>query len=368
MSVVVSGVAAVTPVGLYAAASCAAFRGNLSGTKELFTHHVMGELLDREPMVGGRVPTEWLSGEPEEERWPGHERFDVGVPAPKDAKVPPGIERVLELCRIAATEVRHSAALDEVKTDRYRVYMATSELDPVGDVLAELCDVFGGSPSRFVVQNEGRAGGLGLLELALEDLAAHRCEGVLLGGVDSLIRRPVAEHYDHQRRLRSYIDPQGLLPGEGAGFVYLESAERALHRHRTVFAEVRAAATALEPSVASGEPNRAVGLSEALRRARTEAGLDRMPMIVCDLNGERPRALEWTVGATRALGDLDGEIDLWHPAECTGDMGAAAGVVDLVWAATALEQGYAPEPRALVWGASDGALRAAAVLAAPSTA
>ena len=87
-----------------------------------------------------------------------------------------------------------------------------------------------------------------------------------------------------------------------------------------------------------------------------------MPLVVCDLNGERPRGLEWAVAATRSFGDLSGDEEVWHPADCYGDPGAAAGVLDLVWASMAFHRRYAPRPQAVVWGASDGGLRAAAVL------
>jgi 3-oxoacyl-[acyl-carrier-protein] synthase-1 len=117
-----------------------------------------------------------------------------------------------------------------------------------------------------------------------------------------------------------------------------------------------------EPSAQTEEPNTGRGLAQALRTVRQEAKLETMPLVVCDLNGERSRGLEWALALPRALGDLHGALAMWHPADCVGDTGAAAGALDLVWAATALDRGYAPRPRALVWGASDGGLRAAALL------
>jgi 3-oxoacyl-[acyl-carrier-protein] synthase-1 len=361
---VVSAVGACTPVGLHAEATCAALRVGIANMTEIYTHAVRGELMDREPMVGGRVPTEWLLGEPVAEAWPGHERFGLRPPAPATGLVEPGIERVLELCRVALEEVRASAALGEVAPDRYRVYLALGEDEPAGTVLEELRGVLGGRAERFVIDCGGRAAGLALLMRALGDLEAHRCEGVLLGGVDSLIRQPVARRLDQARRLKSFTEPQGLIPGVAAAFVYLESAAQARRRGRTCHARVSACAVAEEPTVAVDAPNLAVGLTRALRAARQRVGLDAMPFVVCDLNGERPRALEWTLAATRVLGDLAGDLDVWHPADCIGDAGAAAAVLDLLWAAVAFARGYAPRERALVWGASDGSLRAAAILEA----
>ena len=121
MSLVVSAVAACTPVGLHAASTCAALRAGVSNISELATHMVTGEVLDREPMAGGRVPTEWRDGEPEEEEWPGHERFGLPKPPPLTSLVEPGVERVLELLGIALDEIHDTARIDDVPVDAYGV-------------------------------------------------------------------------------------------------------------------------------------------------------------------------------------------------------------------------------------------------------
>jgi 3-oxoacyl-[acyl-carrier-protein] synthase-1 len=170
--------------------------------------------------------------------------------------------------------------------------------------------------------------------------------------------------------LKSDDHPQGILPGEGAAFVVLEREAPPGVRAR---GRVHGTGVAEEPTVDTDAPNAGVGLTRALRAARAAAGgadFATFPRVVCDLNGDRYRAMEWAYVLVRALSDLKdpapgpGQTERWHPAECTGDMGAASGVVNLVWAQTAMARGYAGSDRALVWGASDGPLRAAAVLGA----
>ena len=56
-------------------------------------------------------------------------------------------------------------------------------------------------------------------------------------------------------------------------------------------------------------------------------------------------------------------IDLWHPAECTGFAGAAAGLAMLAVMDAAHRKGYAPGPLTLAQFANDGGARAAVVLA-----
>ena len=82
--------------------------------------------------------------------------------------------------------------------------------------------------------------------------------------------------------------------------------------------------------------------------------------------------MEWGLTVVRALGDLrrpNGGPDVdevWHPADCIGDCGAASGTLDAVWAIEAMRKGSANSDRALVWGASDGRLRAAVILERPA--
>jgi 3-oxoacyl-[acyl-carrier-protein] synthase I len=56
------------------------------------------------------------------------------------------------------------------------------------------------------------------------------------------------------------------------------------------------------------------------------------------------------------------EFDLWHPAECTGETGALAGVSIIALADAAARKGYAKGPRVLVHTSSDSGNRAALVL------
>ena len=75
---------------------------------------------------------------------------------------------------------------------------------------------------------------------------------------------------------------------------------------------------------------------------------------------------EKVLAATRAFGDLEGGLDFWHPADCIGDAGAALGILDVIWGATAMRRGYSPNARVIVWGASENGVRGAVVLEHPT--
>ena len=53
------------------------------------------------------------------------------------------------------------------------------------------------------------------------------------------------------------------------------------------------------------------------------------------------------------------EFEIWHPAECIGEAGAATGFACLAAIRAAHAKGYAPGPRALLHLANDSGARAA---------
>ena len=361
--IVVTGVGAVTPVGLSAPASCAALRAGVARLAEIETHYVDGELFDLAPVVGGRVPTEWFSGGPVEWEWPGHERFDVTPPPPPEKLVAAGPERLVEIALPAAREALENAGLTP-PSGVVGLFIGLDDGEDPEPLERALRPVVGPACRVFETHAAGRAAGLVALDDALRALAEDRVDTAIVGGVDSWIRAPVLRRLDESGILRSASNPQGLIPGEAAAFVVLEPIDQANGRGVQVLARCLAAATADEPTVGTDDPNQGVGLTTAVREAGGAAGgFEASPLVVCDLNGDRYRASEWSMAAIRTLGTLHGDMSLWHPADCIGDPGAASGIVSVVWAVAAFGKRYAPAERALIWGASEGPTRGAAVLA-----
>ena len=364
IDVVITGLGMVTPVGLSAQASCAALRAGITGREEIETYMVDGESLEKVPVVGGRVPTEWFDGGPIQEEWPGHERFDVRPPAPVNRLVAPGTERVAALAGPAAREAWLDASLSPDSTDLIGLYLGLGEGEEAAPVIEAVHKVVGKSLEPKVVTAEGRAAGIAAVASAFADLRSGRVQVGLVCGVDSLIRRPILARLDAASVLRSATSPQGVIPGEAAAFLVLETASGAARRSLSRRVQILSVAVADEPTAGTDRPNDASGLTRALHHATRESGgLESPPLVVCDLNGDRYRALEWALASTRTMGRLHGDLDVWHPADCIGDCGAASGPLNIVWAVVALQKSYARSNRVLVWGASDGRIRGAVVLA-----
>lgn len=206
----------------------------------------------------------------------------------------------------------------------------------------------------------GRAGAL----LALAE--AHALAGeaatpwVLVGGVDSLIDAELLAVLERDRRVLAAGARDGFAPGEGAAFLLL-SRERDLGGSR-------ARARIRLPGVGSEEghmyaraPHRGDGLATAIEAATRTCAPGAIRTVYAGLNGEHYGTREWQVAAVRNGHAFAGDVAVVHPVDCLGDPGAALGATLLVLAAGALQRGYHGGP-ALVWAASDGPQRAAAVV------
>ncbi len=370
----ITGLGMVTPVGLGVEASCAAFRAGITRFTPVF-----GKLIDDErgqpvPAVGGRVPLEWFHGGPVEDEYPGHEAWKLPIPPPSHAYVTPGAARLAELSLPAASEAWRNARMADRAPRSIGIYLGVDEAEDGRAVIDALGRTLHTAFALERVDALGRASGLAALHRAARHLREGRIEVALVGGVDSWVRAEAIERLVANGRLRDDDHPQGIIPGEGAAFVVLEASPPSGIKP---LAWLLGSGVAEEPTAGTEDASEGMGLTEALRKARAGVDMKTFPRVVCDLNGDRYRAMEWAYSLVRALPDLKQdkksapwgpeETDRWHPAEYIGDSGAASGIINLAWAVTAMRKGYALIDHALVWGGSDGILRAAALVTTRST-
>lgn len=208
------------------------------------------------------------------------------------------------------------------------------------------------APELGALAIPGRAGPL----LALADAYAATDDpatpAVLVGGVDSQLDHDTLVALDRDRRVLAAGARDGFAPGEGAGFLLVS-------RHRRLGASQARMFVTLA-GVAEVDVRQLRG--DALARAIADAsrGCAAIHAVYAGLNGEYDGAREWQVAALRNRDALH-EAVVTHPADCLGDPGAALAPTLLALAVVGLEQGVIPGP-ALVWAASEGPYRAAAVL------
>ncbi len=347
-SVVVTGAGIVSPLGYDAASTTAAARGGVSrfmAIPEFATTTGAG--------AAGAIAKELTDGRSGTDRL-----LALAIPAMQEALF--GAEGFCDDLDLGRADL--VLGLAPVDRPSYGPFEESDLAD-----LLEACeaDPLGASVVRI---HEGQTAGLRAIGAAIDRLRAGDRACCVAGAFDSLLDYPVLDALDRGGRLKTDDRAVGLLPGEAAAFIVLETAESASVRGARPLARIVSLGFAPEEApLASGRPSRAVGLTLAVKGALDGAGPagGRIDEIFTDLNGEPYRMREWAVAQSRVLGGNQGRGLLRHPADCFGDVGAAAGVVLVAMAITMFGRGWSAGPHALVWCSSDGGDRAALVVSAP---
>lgn len=202
-----------------------------------------------------------------------------------------------------------------------------------------------------------------VLEDALGALARDECESVILGGVHSDQCPARIAQLSQQKRLYSADNSDGVLPGEGAGFVSLLDPTGA----RRMAASARARLIAYGTGYDKARPDnhdsafQAAGLTLAVRRATEALRADglRAGWQFNDLGCEGYRLSEWISVMTRTQAIWEEPQLSEAPAQRLGNLGAATVPVQLALATEAWRRGYAPHQRVLCFAGSDDGFRVA---------
>jgi 3-oxoacyl-[acyl-carrier-protein] synthase-1 len=210
----------------------------------------------------------------------------------------------------------------------------------------------------------GRTAVLAALGKARQLVADGQAEQVLIVAADGLLSWPALKFYLDADRVLEDGNSNGFIPGEGAGALLVTAAKADDTLLCIGFG------SAFEPApLSSDEPLRGDGLTAAVSQALRESslGADDIDFIAADLSGEQYFFKEAALARGRALRGQTRQLELWHPAEGTGEAGALAGaaVIAVLW--FAMHKGYACGPRVLVHGSGDGEDRFAAIFRARET-
>ncbi len=216
--------------------------------------------------------------------------------------------------------------------------------------------------SRSAYFGSGRAGGIRAIEAAMEHLQAGG-ETALVGGVDSYLDLHLLALLDAEGRVLADGVMDSFAPGEGAAFLLLASRSACDLHGLTPIAELREPALALEPGHRySEEYYLGTGLAAAVTSSLSGFG-ETVQSVFVSFNGESFSAKEWSVAAVRNAEFLAEDLQMEHPADCVGDLGAAIGPLLVGLAAIGMYNGFVPAP-SLVWCSSDGSPRGAVCVAA----
>jgi 3-oxoacyl-[acyl-carrier-protein] synthase I len=213
--------------------------------------------------------------------------------------------------------------------------------------------------ARSALIAHGRVGVAIALAHARTLIYEHRAPYVLIAATDNLLSWKTLSHYEFEGRLLTSQNSDGFLPGEGAGALLVgrPGANGGLLCAGVGFA--------MEPAhIESGQPLRADGLTQAIQASLADAGreMHHIDLRIADMSGEQYYFKEATLAVARTLRQRKEEFDIWHPAECTGEVGAVAGICVIALADAACRKGYAPGPAILAHMGADAGQRAAVTL------
>jgi 3-oxoacyl-[acyl-carrier-protein] synthase-1 len=302
------------------------------------------------------------------------DREGAPVLVARDAFLSPDAGEFDRFFTLAASAIREAVAPFSQTTRRIplTVFMGFPPKRPgvPPDLAARLsAEIRAGLDKRFAVQDvkvfeDGHSAGLLALDAALRTIASGGAGLLLVGGVDSYIQPDTLEWLESHNQLHSEKNSWGFIPGEGAGFCLLASAETSRLMGLAPLAAVTSVALGREENLIKTD---AVclgrGLSQAIEAvARTLPDGARIDHMICDVNGEPYRSDELGYALVRAAASFAEPVKFLTPVDCWGDVGAASAPLFMILASVAARKGYAVGPRTLVWTSSETGCRGAALL------
>lgn len=334
LSILASGM--VTAVGLNAPSSCAAIRCAIDNFSETRFMDSGGEWI-----MGAQVMLE--------QPWRG---------LPK-------------LVHMAVPAVRECLAhIGDVNPEMVPLLLCVAEHDRPGRLQGLDDQLFRNIQTELGVHFHLNSGVLarGRVAGALAMLEARRLiyEGnapfCIVAGTDSFLVAGSLRSYEERDRLHTGKNSNGFIPGEAGAAVLVGRPGRTRGPELLCLGFGFGHETA---TIDSEEPLRADGLVTAFGAAFTEAGctIGDVDFRITDSNGEQYWFKEGALAVTRTLRTRKEQFEIWHPADCIGETGAAAALSAFGVALASTRKRYAPGNTALCHFGSDDGERIALVLA-----
>lgn len=184
---------------------------------------------------------------------------------------------------------------------------------------------------------------------------------VLIAGVDSLLVSATLETFMQREYVLTSNNSDGFIPGEAGAAILVEPVYRQeaaqLICHGIGFGTEKA-------HVDSEEPLRAEGLTTAVKGALVETNLEFVDLDfrITSISGKQYYFKEDALFIGRILRQHKESFDIWHPADCLGEVGSTIGLVMIIVAKFAAQKNYADGKHILINSGNEDGKRAALVL------
>lgn len=215
---------------------------------------------------------------------------------------------------------------------------------------------------KSAIIDQGRVSVAVALKHARQLIYEQKLPGVIIAGVDSLLVSSSLRSFEERERLLTKENSNGFIPGEAAAAVLVQAPANSADPQ--LFCMGIGYGTEKSTVDAEDIPLRADGMAQAIRSALSEAGCDMgaTDFRITDVSGEQYAFKETALALLRVLRQRKVFYDLWHPADCIGEVGAAIGPVMLGVLLAAMRKGYSPGNNVLAHLGNDEGKRAAMLL------
>jgi 3-oxoacyl-[acyl-carrier-protein] synthase-1 len=332
----ITGTGMVTGVGLNAPATCAAIRCALDNFQET-------RFMDS----GG----EWIMGceVPLEQPWRGKTK----------------------LIKMAAAAINECLANNtQIVPKATPLLLCLSEHERKGRVIDDDNQFFLDLQDELAIEfheksrviARGHVAAAVALKHAREILQERKVKLVLIAATDSLLVAPTLAHFEENERLLTSQNSNGFIPGEAGAALVVEAVhakpEPQLICHGLGFGVEKA-------HVDSEEPLRADGLTAAIKESLNDAGCGEsiLQFKITDISGEQYHFKESSLAFSRIDRTKREEFDIWHPADCIGEVGSVIGAVMIAVLKSACEKDYSKGHHILAHLGNDDGKRSSMIFA-----
>ena len=308
----ITGVGMVTGVGLNAPATCAAIRCAIDNFQET-------RFMDN----GG----EWLMGceVPLEQPWRGK-------------------TKLLKMAAMAIREcLQDNPQLNAKETP---MLLCLSEHERKGRVIDDdnqfFLDLQEELQFQFHEKSRIIAHGHAAVGVAMKNarrlIQEFGCSQVLIAATDSLLVGATLVHFEEHERLLTSNHSNGFIPGEAGAALIVEPYSG--QKNQLVCTGLGFGVE--KAHVYSEEPLRADGLTAAIREALDDGGCEMgdLDFRITDISGEHYAFKEASLALLRLLRKRKETFDIWHPADCVGEVGSTLGLIMIGVLKVACEKAY----------------------------
>ncbi|MGV9295065.1 beta-ketoacyl-[acyl-carrier-protein] synthase family protein [Amycolatopsis sp. NPDC003676] len=349
--VVITGLGVVTSIGIGVEDFAAGLRNGRSGVKPITSFETAGYAHANGCEITGFDPSGWIENiDPAGIGRASQFSAAAARMAVEDAGLPPGDLRSGRVLVSVGTTDGESRDLDKLAVDQYR--HGPEALDPVLALRSpaarlattvirelELADV------EAVTIPTACAAGNYAIGHGIDAIRAGDVDVALCGGVDALCRKTYAGFY----RLGAMapetcqpfdLDRKGILVGEGAGILLLESLESAEARGARIYAELLGYGLNCD-ALSPVHPDRN-SLARCMELAHANAGVKPKDIDFISAHGTGTKANDMTeVGAIREAFDDDPPPTISIKSMLGHAMGAASAL-GAAASALAITEGFIP--------------------------